>query len=106
MNARKGWIATGAACVALTAGALFANEAGSAKSDQPITDSVITTKVKAELAKDRDTKARAIHVKTKDGVVTLTGSVDSMAEKDKAGQDAQEIKGVVGVTNNLDVKQK
>src|SRR5262245_19681378 len=101
MTGRKLWIAAAAASLALATGGAFAND--EAKSDQPISDSVITTKVKAELAKDRDTKAKDIHVETKNGVVHLNGAVTSMAEKDKAEQDARTIKGVLDVTNNLKV---
>jgi len=104
MSTKRLLIAATAAALGLTAGVVWAESA--TKSDQPVTDSVITTKVKAELAKDRDTKARDIHVKTKDGVVTLSGSVDSMAEKDKAEQDTRGIKGVTEIANNLTVKQQ
>jgi hyperosmotically inducible periplasmic protein len=92
------------AIVALTAGAGIANAADATKSDQPVTDSYITTKVKAELTADKVTKARDIHVTTKDGVVALTGNVTSAAEKEQASTDAQKIKGVVSVKNDLMVK--
>jgi hyperosmotically inducible protein len=105
MNARKGLITASAVCWALVAGTALASDTGSAKSSQPVADTVITTKVKAELVKDRDTKAMGVNVETKNGVVTLSGAVDSAAEKDKAEQDARGIKGVVDVTNNLSVKQ-
>jgi hyperosmotically inducible periplasmic protein len=75
-----------------------------AKSDQPVKDSFITTKVKAELAKDKGTAARDIHVTTKDGVVMLDGTVASQAEKELAEQDAKRIKGVVAVHNGLTVQ--
>ena len=101
MTGRKLLIAAAAACLALATGGAFAND--EPKSAQPMTDSMITTKVKAELAKDRDTKAKDIHVDTKNGVVMLHGAVASMAEKDKAEQDVRSIKGVVDVTNNLKV---
>ena len=100
MTGRKLLIAATAACLALATGGAFANEESSA---QPLTDTAITTKVKAELAKDRDTKAKDIHVETKNGVVHLNGAVTSMAEKDKAEQDARGIKGVLDVSNNLKV---
>lgn len=74
------------------------------KSDRPIKDSYITTKVKAELAKDRGTSATHIHVTTKDGVVMLDGTVASAAEKELAGKDARKVKGVVGVHNGLSVE--
>jgi hyperosmotically inducible periplasmic protein len=101
MTGRKLFIAATAASLALATGGAFAGD--DAKSAQPISDSVITTKVKAELAKDRDTQAKDIHVETKNGVVHLNGAVNSMAEKDKAEHDARTIKGVVDVTNNLRV---
>jgi hyperosmotically inducible periplasmic protein len=89
-----------AAAMALTAAA----QADDVKSDQPAKDSFITTKVKAELAKDKGTKARDIHVTTKDGVVMLDGTVASEAEKKLAENDAKKIKGVVGVHNGLTVQ--
>ena len=103
MNGRKLLIAATAASLALATGGAFAGDQTATKSGQPVTDSMITTKVKAELAKDHDTKAKDIHVETKNGVVHLNGAVTSMAEKDKAEQDARTIKGVVDVTNNLKV---
>ena len=91
-----------AASMALVAGSALADDV---KSDQPVKDSYITTKVKAELAKDKGTNARDIHVTTKDGVVMLDGSVASDAEKELAEQDAKKIKGVLGVHNGLTVQQ-
>jgi hyperosmotically inducible protein len=90
-----------AASLAVVAGNAFADDV---KSDQPVKDSYITTKVKAELAKDKGTKARDIHVTTKDGVVMLDGTVASSAEKELAEQDAKKIKGVVDVHNGLTVQ--
>ena len=79
--------------------------AGSALADttvgQKVDDAWITTKVKADLAADSDTKALDINVDTKAGVVVLTGTVRSKAEKTKAEQDARSVKGVVAVENQL-----
>src|SRR5437868_14487248 len=91
-----------AAALAVTAGVASADE--HVKSDQPVKDSYITTKVKAELAKDKGTSARDIHVTTKDGVVILDGSVATDAEKELAEKDAKKIKGVTGVHNGLTVQ--
>jgi hyperosmotically inducible periplasmic protein len=90
-----------AAGMAVTAAGAQANDV---KSDQPVKDSFITTKVKAELAKDKGTNARDIHVTTKDGVVMLDGTVASQAEKELAEHDAKRIKGVVAVHNGLTVQ--
>ena len=67
---------------------------------------MITTKVKAELAKDKSTKATDINVDTKNGVVTLNGAVASEAERAKAELNARTVKGVVEVENNLRVAAK
>jgi hyperosmotically inducible protein len=91
-----------AASMAVVAGNACADDV---KSDQPVKDSYITTKVKAELAKDKGTKARDIHVTTKDGVVMLDGTVGSDAEKELAVQDAKKVKGVLDVHNGLSVQQ-
>ena len=91
-----------AAALTVACAAAFADEAAT-KSDQPVKDSYITTKVKAELAKDSGTKAHDIHVTTKDGVVSLTGLVGSKAEKELAAQDAKKVKGVLDVRNDLTV---
>jgi hyperosmotically inducible protein len=72
-------------------------------SNHPVKDSYITTKVKAELAADHDTKAREIHVATVDGIVTLRGVAASSAEKDRAEHDAMRIKGVRAVHNEIKV---
>ncbi|HEY5103392.1 MAG TPA: BON domain-containing protein [Steroidobacteraceae bacterium] len=88
--------------MAFVSGAALADDS-SMKSDQPVTDSYITSKVKAELTKDSTTKARHIHVTTKDGVVMLKGNVNSDAEKQKAEQDASGVKGVSHVENDLNV---
>jgi hyperosmotically inducible protein len=102
MRSNKVWIMASAVGLMCAAGAAFADDA--VKSDQPVADSYITTKVKAELTKDSTTKARHIHVTTKDGVVMLKGNVNSDAEKQKAEQDAMVVKGVSHVENDLTVQ--
>lgn len=69
-----------------------------------VSDSWITTKVKSDLAVERDVSATNIRVKTVDGVVTLSGKASSQAEADKAIQVAGQIKGVRSVVNELDVR--
>ena len=48
------------------------------------TDAGVTTKVKAKLAADDTVKAYQIDVDTQNKIVTLSGSVDSAAAKDRA----------------------
>jgi osmotically-inducible protein OsmY len=76
-----------------------------ADDQHPVKDSYITTKVKSELVGDFGTRASHISVKTKDGVVALTGRIDSSDAKDRAERDAKHVKGVVDVINKLEVEQ-
>lgn len=69
-----------------------------------VDDSVITTKVKAELLRAQATKSLKISVKTLDGVVNLTGSVESSEQMDSALRVVRGIKGVVDVKNNLQLR--
>jgi hyperosmotically inducible protein len=71
-----------------------------------VDDSVITTKVKAALVAEPTTKARDITVITRDGIVQLSGFVDSAAEKASAVEVAQGVAGVKEVRNNLQIKQQ
>jgi hyperosmotically inducible protein len=88
--------------LSLTSAVAWADTHGS---HQPVKDSYITTKVKAELAADHATKARDIHVATVDGIVTLRGVARSEAEKDRAEKDAMRIKGVRSVDNQIKVPE-
>jgi osmotically-inducible protein OsmY len=69
-----------------------------------VDDSVITTKVKAELAGDDFLKSFQISVETFKGIVQLSGFVNSQQAVDKAGQIARGVNGVKSVKNNLIVK--
>jgi len=69
-------------------------------SDQPVTDTWITTKVKAELATTDGVSSMDISVTTVDGVVTLTGTLDSATAVQKAVVAARSVKGVVRVDSS------
>lgn len=77
-----------------------AQDAGAAQSSDnqtvpdKVADSWITTKVKSEFATTKDVHATEISVETTDGVVALSGTVSSAAEKVKAEELARNIKGV------------
>jgi len=64
-------------------------------------DPGITTSVKTQLIADDQVKARNITVETRDGIVTLTGTVQSPAEQAKALQIARNTKGVSSVVDHL-----
>jgi hyperosmotically inducible protein len=66
-------------------------------SDQPVTDTWITTKVKSELMTTSEVKSMNVDVKTVNGVVTLTGSLANELAVEKAVAAAKSVKGVKGV---------
>jgi len=66
-------------------------------------DSGITTSVKSKLVSDDIVKARTIHVDTKDRVVTLTGTVQSPTEENRALELARNTNGVADVVDRLTV---
>jgi len=67
-------------------------------------DAAITTKVKAAILADPGLKSLQISVDTKDGTVTLTGTVDNSDMREKAKQVASSTSGVKGVIDQLSVK--
>lgn len=66
-------------------------------------DTTVTAKVKTAMVKDATVKAREIDVDTVNGVVYLTGLVDSPGERERAEVIAHSVAGVVGVRNELRV---
>ena len=63
----------------------------------------LTTKIKAKMALDDSVKARAIDVSTEGSTVTLSGTVGSLAEHDRAMALARETAGVSVVIDRLKV---
>lgn len=66
-------------------------------------DPGMTTAVKSKLAADDTVKAYQIDVDTKDGVVTLTGTVPTAAARDRALELARGTDGVTRVEDRLTV---
>ena len=60
-------------------------------------DGWITTKVKSKLAAAKNIKSTDISVETKEGMVTLTGTVPTKSAKNHAVRDAKSVKGVKSV---------
>jgi len=71
---------------------------------QYVDDSVITTKVKTAIFNEESLKTLQISVKTYQGVVQLSGFVDSAKSVSKAGEVARRVDNVVAVKNDLLVK--
>lgn len=70
-----------------------------------VSDSVITSKVKASLLKDEGMKSLKVSVKTHGGVVLLSGFVDSEDQIKQAEKIAAGIDGVKSVKNSLLLKK-
>jgi hyperosmotically inducible periplasmic protein len=89
-------------------------EVGGAASDVATANSVgtivddgsITTKVKAELLGAKDVKSTHIHVKTRAGVVWLTGTVPSTEDKNAVEKTVKNVSGVASVKNHLKVAEQ
>ncbi len=70
-----------------------------------VKDSIITTKIKAELFEERMSSLLKIRVDTdKKGVVVLSGTAESQNAADKAVSIARKVKGVTSVQNNIQIK--
>jgi hyperosmotically inducible protein len=69
-------------------------------------DSMITSKVKGNLLKEEGLKSMKVHVKTYQGVVLLSGFVETEAQILQAGKIAADTEGVNSVKNSLLLKKE
>jgi osmotically-inducible protein OsmY len=68
-----------------------------------ISDTAITASIKADILKDPTLSTRRMEVLTRQGEVTLTGSVESDVARERAGRMAATVAGVTRVDNQLAV---
>jgi len=104
----------GAAVVFMTAGAATAQSAtqeakdksasAAKKTGQVVSDAEITTAVKTKFLADSKVGGLKIDVDTDHGIVTLTGPVNSVAEKNEAVRLARNTHGVKSVVSKLTVE--
>jgi hyperosmotically inducible protein len=80
-----------------------ARDAGDAMPD--LSDAGITTTVKAKLLGDTRVPGMKIDVDTKEGVVTLTGTVSAGTEKERAVELAKATNGVKSVVDRIKVEK-
>ncbi|MDN7587786.1 BON domain-containing protein [Burkholderia seminalis] len=109
-------IAAAAACAVIAPNAIAAGDdiAASSSSSQSshsstgtkIRDATITTKAKAELVGTSGLSAGDIHVKTRHGTVTLTGSVPDEQQRTQAVSVVKQVDGVQGVRDQLTIRPK
>jgi osmotically-inducible protein OsmY len=76
---------------------------GAEQAKQVAGDAALTGAVKTKLVADATAKAAAINVDTTNGVVTLSGTVESEAARASAEAIAKQTDGVTSVVNNLTV---
>jgi osmotically-inducible protein OsmY len=76
------------------------------KLEGALNEGALTTKIKSKMALDDHVSARTIGVETVGSVVTLTGTVGSTTERDRAVRLATETEGVSKVVDKLLVKKE
>jgi hyperosmotically inducible protein len=81
-------------------------KAAADQTGEVVTDAAITSAVKSKLLGDPDVSGLKINVDTANGVVTLTGVVNTAAERTEALRLARETTGVKNVKNNLKLQPK
>lgn len=81
-----------------------AETSSAANAAQAVDDAWITTKVESQYFVNPEVKGRQIDVSTKDGVVTLTGVVDSELARQRAVTIARGTEGVTNVQDRMAVK--
>ncbi len=67
-------------------------------------DAALATKIKTEFIKDAELNAAPISVEVSEGVVNLTGFVETETKKQQATVVAQNVSGVTEVVNEIEVK--
>jgi osmotically-inducible protein OsmY len=75
------------------------------RAEAALSDGALTAKIKSKMALDDLVRARDVSVGTTSGVVTLKGTVQSSAERDRAVQLAKETAGVKQVVDHLAVER-
>ncbi|CFQ78596.1 molecular chaperone OsmY [Yersinia pseudotuberculosis] len=76
------------------------------KVDNYMSDSAVTAKVKSALLEEKSLKSTDISVETSNGVVTLSGFLNSQAEIETAVEIAGNVEGVKSVSDKLHVKDQ
>ncbi len=77
---------------------------GANAAQHALANTTLTGKIKAKIALDDTLKGSSIGIDTTDGVVTVSGSVASPAQRSRALQLVRETEGVKTVTDRLVVK--
>lgn len=97
------------ACAVILAGVFMAAIAGCAATRRERTgfyvdDAAIASRIRSEMAADRDLESTSIRVDSRDGTVTLSGFVPSTRQRQIAGSIAMKIRGVKLLKNEIAVR--
>lgn len=71
--------------------------------DETLAEAALTGKIKAKIALDDTVKSADVRVHSSNGIVTLSGSVTSAAQRDRLLQLARETAGVRSVVNEITI---
>jgi osmotically-inducible protein OsmY len=69
-----------------------------------LSDRSINTAIEKRMLTDGGVRSQSIEVRTSNGIVTLSGSVDNILARDRAIEIARSINGVRSVVNMIEVK--
>lgn len=81
-----------------------ATQKAAANTSEYLSDSWITTQIKTKFLEEKGLKSMDLSVVTKDGVVTLTGEVNTEPERFMAERLAGDVEGVKKVESKITVK--
>jgi osmotically-inducible protein OsmY len=99
----RAWMIAAIAAPGVVLMALLAACGGDETVGEEVTDAWITSKVTANLAADPEVNPFEIDVDTEDGIVRLSGMVETDVQRDEAEQLARRTRGVTGVVNDIEL---
>ena len=92
------------AIFALTGCEMMNHDSGDRTAGRALDDKTITATVQHDLNREPVYKFDGVEIKTYDGVVQLSGFVDTKEQKQRAGEVAKQAEGVTQVVNNITLK--
>ena len=96
----------GMAAVLATTGCASWERDGDRTAGRVVDDSNVTGRVEDKLSAEPVYKFSDVDVKTFNGVVQLSGFVDTQEQKARAGEVARSVEGVGNVVNNITLKSR
>ncbi len=73
--------------------------------DEPVSDDLLFDLVNRRIISDPDLGARPLRITVKDGVVTVTGAVETEKLRKKVDKVVRKVKGVRDVDNQVVIRQ-